>query len=231
MFHIADSDLLSAAAERLRTMRQSSTRTRRAKALPRALVALEILHPTQAVVGMRSVERKRRNIEKRLGRRGKIASFLAERPIPTVLGPGSRLYMIDHHHLGLALARADVEEAYVEIIDDLTDLTRAAFWRRMEAQGKLYPFDEKGRRIPPSQLPSGLPELRHDPYRDLAWYVREAGGFAKSPQPYAEFRWADYYRERISARALRSDFDAAVTRAVKLARCKTAAGLPGFIGA
>lgn len=189
-----------------------------------------MLHPTQAAVGMRAVERKQRNIEKRLAKPGRIDSYLAARPIPAVLGPGRRLYLIDHHHLALALARAEVGTACVEIIDDLARLARGAFWRRMEAQGTVHPYDETGRRIAPSELPRSLPDLRHDHYRDLAWSVREADGFAKSTEPYAEFRWAAYFRERVSKRLIRSDYDAAVARATRLARSRKARGLPGWLG-
>ena len=97
----------------------------------------------------------------------------------------------------------------------------------MEAEGCLYPFDEEGRRIKPSRLPARLAGLRADPYRDLAWSVREAGGYDKGTRPYSEFAWADYFREQISERAIDRDYDAAVAKAVQLARRKDAAGLPG----
>jgi hypothetical protein len=68
------------------------------------------------------------------------------------------------------------------------------------------------------------------PYRDLAGAVRDAGGFAKTTAPFSEFLWADFFRPRISAGRIASDFDAAVRKGLDLARTTDAAALPGFTG-
>jgi hypothetical protein len=186
------------------------------------------LRPTQATVGMRAVAFKRRKIEKRV-ERARIDTFLQTKPIPSVRGPGGHLFMIDHHHLGLALWQAEVEAAYVCIIEDLSVLPVHAFWSRMEQTGRVHPFDADGRRLEPTRLPDRLNALCPDPYRDLAWSVREAGGFAKSPLPFAEFRWAEYFRTWLPERLVRTDYERAVSRAKKLARGKAAADLPGYL--
>lgn len=196
----------------------------------RLLLPIASLRPTQAAVGMRAVEVKRRKLERRLGRSKKILQYLGERPIPSVLGPGGELFIVDHHHLSLALLQAEVTEAFVQVIDDLSQLPRTAFWQQMEAAGRLHPFDEAGRRMLPSRLPRRLTALRHDPYRDLAWSVREAGAFEKSLEPYSEFRWAAFFRTRIAPHTLKQNYDAAVTKAIRLTRHADAAGLPGFVG-
>lgn len=192
------------------------------------LVPLEALRPTQATVGMRAVAMKRRKIEKRLRMPSRIARFLEQKPIPSIRGPGGHLFMIDHHHLGLALWQAEIETAYVHVIEDLSVLPIASFWRRMEADGRVHPFDAEGRRIQPSRLPSRLNALREDAFRDLAWSVREAGGFAKSRMPFAEFQWAEYFREHVPERTVTRDYEAAVARALKLARARAASHLPGW---
>jgi hypothetical protein len=197
---------------------------------PRLSVPLSLLRPTQAAVGMRSVANKRRKLEKHVGREKKFDRFLDRRPIPSVRGPADRLYMVDHHHLGLALWQADVEMAYVTIIEDLSQLPMALFWRRMEAGGWLHPFDGAGRRIAPSKLPMKLTGLDHDCFRDLAWSVREAGGFRKTRTPFAEFAWADFYRTRLDEGLILRDYDQAVRRAMKLSRSRDAHGLPGYTG-
>lgn len=195
------------------------------------LVPIDMLRPTQVAVGMRAVAQKRDKVESRAGKSKLILRFLDKRPIPSVVGPGGDLFIIDHHHLGLALWQADIEQAFVRIVDDLSALPKPTFWTRMEASGRLYPFDESGHRIRPSGLPPALHALRHDPFRDLAWSVREAGGFAKSPVPYAEFRWAAFFREHISARTLRTNYDSAVAKALRLTATREAANLPGFLAA
>jgi hypothetical protein len=192
------------------------------------LVDLAFLRPTQMAVGMRSVKYKRRKIEHR--RSGRIEKVLAGRPIPAVVGPKGQLFMIDHHHFGLALWQADVTAAYVRVIDDKSRLGQAAFVKEMEADGRLYPYDEDGQRVGFKQLPKTLCGLRNDPYRDLAWEVREAGGYAKSRVPYAEFTWANFFRERISLASVERNYDGAIAKAMKLTRHAAARDLPGCLG-
>lgn len=195
-----------------------------------ALAEIAAFRPTQGAVGMRSVARKRRRIERRVAKGRRVEKILRARPIPTVLGPRGRLYLIDCHHFGLALCHAEFEAAYAHIVEDLSYLTMSEFWAQMDAQGYLHPYDAEGRRISPSRLPKGLHDLEHDPFRDLAWEVREAGGFRKSRIPFAEFHWANYFRERLSLSALRRDLDGTMSKAMKLARHKEAVDLPGYIG-
>lgn len=191
-------------------------------------VPIDSLRPTQMAVGMRSVKHKRRRLES--GGRKRVEKLVSGRPIPAVRGPDGNLFIIDHHHFGLALWHAEIKRAFAIVIDDKSGLSQAEFWRHMEAEGRLYPFDEEGRRIKPSGLPTGLHELRHDPFRDLAWEVREAGGFRKSKVPYAEFQWAGFFRDRISLAAVRRDHDDAVVKALKLCRGRAASHLPGYLG-
>lgn len=190
-------------------------------------VPVEWLRPTQMVVGMRAVKFKRRKIEERSTKR--IEKVLSGKPIPTVRGPDNELYIVDHHHFGLALWQSGVESAYVRVIDDISALPRRQFWRRMEASGRVYLFDEEGQRISPEHLPTCLRGLRHDPFRDIAWAAREEGGFAKSPEPFAEFRWANFFRDRIPASLVLGNYDRAISKALKLCRSREAGGLPGYL--
>lgn len=191
------------------------------------LLPLDKLRPTQGAVGMRAVAAKREKIEARSRKRKK--RFLAARPIPAVRGPGEAYYIVDHHHLSVALLQSDVEKAFVHVIDDMSELSFESFWRRMFRIGWLHPYDEAGRRIRPHALPARLSELGHDPYRDLAWSVRRAGGFAKSGEPYAEFHWAQFYRSHIPEEMIGGRYKAAFSLAMSLTRSDRARHLPGFI--
>lgn len=189
-------------------------------------VPVEWLRPTQMVVGMRAVKFKRHKIEERSSKR--IEKVLSGKPIPTVRGPDNELYIIDHHHFGLALWQSGVESAYVRVIEDISTLSRNQFWRRMEANRHVYLYDEEGQRIQPEHLPTWLHGLRHDPFRDIAWTVREAGGFSKSPEPFAEFRWANFFRDHIPVSVVRRNYDGAIARALALTRSHDARDLPGY---
>ena len=194
------------------------------------LVPLQCLRPTQGAVGMKAVAAKREKVERRTDSRKAITRYLEKRPIPAVRGPGNDFYIIDHHHLSMALHQSEVTEAFVRVIGDLSRLPRAEFWRRMAERGCLHPYDHHGERIHPSALPAAIPHLKRDAYRDLAWSVREGGGFVKSERPYAEFRWAQFFRCRIPRTSVLRDFEHAHDRAMMLARSEAASHLPGFIG-
>lgn len=193
-------------------------------------VALEDLRPTQMAVGMRAVEAKRRKIERRARSRRQLRHYLEERPVPAIRGPGEGLFIIDRHHLSLALWQSDVDEVFVALVGDLSHFSRERFLRQMTSLGLLYAFDGHGRPVSPTQLPETLGALRCDPYRDLAWSVRRAGGFAKCNRPYAEFSWANFFRTRIPRSTVRSDFEHAHDRAMKLARSQAAQHMPGYLG-
>ncbi|MBY0561818.1 ParB-like protein [Hyphomicrobium sp.] len=193
-------------------------------------VPIEDLRPTQMAVGMRAVAAKREKVERRARSRRKLKCFLEERPIPAVLGPGEDFFIIDHHHLSLALLKSEVEEAWVDVIADFSHLPRKRFLRQMTTLGLLHPYDAHGQPVSPSKLPETLKELRADPYRDLAWSVRKAGGFAKSGKPYEEFRWADFFRARIPRATVRRDFEYAHRHAMRLSASREAVRMPGYIG-
>ncbi len=64
-------------------------------------VPIEDIRPTQMTVGMREVYRKRR--EWRDMAPGEDADFLGHHMLPAVVGPKQRYWIVDHHHLALAL--------------------------------------------------------------------------------------------------------------------------------
>jgi hypothetical protein len=71
--------------------------------------------------------------------------------------------------------------------------------------------------------------LVDDPYRSLAGYVRNAGGYVKTDAVFAEFLWADFFRHRVRIGPGRAGFEAAVQRAMALAHDPAAGELPGFL--
>lgn len=194
---------------------------------PQILVPISCLRPTQVAVGTRCVAAKIKRLEGRKRRR--IARDLAKRPIPAVFGPEGALYIVDHHHLSLALLRRNVNEAPVHVIGDYSHLSPRRFWATMERLGFVYPFDESGKRVAVAELPTTVGALKADPFRDLAWSVRKAGGFRKSSTPFSEFRWAEFFRLSIPLSIVQKQYDRAVELALQLARSAAAAGLPGYV--
>ncbi|MBI1649366.1 ParB-like protein [Hyphomicrobium sulfonivorans] len=190
-------------------------------------VAVDALRPTQMAVGMRAVEAKREKLARLTRRPRKLTHYLQRRAIPAVLGPGEELYIIDHHHLSLALFQSGVPDTFVRVVADFSNRRRLAFLRAMQAHGWLRSCDGEGRTISPVLLPATVGHLQADHYRDLAWSVREAGGFRKSPIPFSEFVWADFFREHIPAELVQQDFLSAHRSAMRIARSRSASHLPG----
>jgi hypothetical protein len=94
----------------------------------------------------------------------------------------------------------------------------------------VHPLDENGVRHYYAAIPGSLSKLVDDVYRSLAGYVRDAGGYDKTPTAFAEFVWADFFRRNIAIETVRSDFQTAVRAGSSLAHSKWAKNIPGFNG-
>ena len=191
-------------------------------------VPIATLRPTQITVGMREVKAKRKSWRQHPDR--KKADFLGKHLIPVVWGPKDEYYVIDHHHLALALHQEGVKNVATTVVADLRRLPRDAFWIYLDNRGWLHPYDAKGRRRGYLDVPKHLTGLADDPFRSLAGELRESGGFAKDTTPFSEFLWADFLRRRMKRKALEEDFSHALVRALKLAKSSEAEFLPGWCG-
>jgi hypothetical protein len=150
--------------------------------------------------------------------------------IPVVVGPKERPYVIDHHHLARALHDEGQEHVLVSVIADLTSLERDACWVFLDNRGWCHPYDPSGVGRTFAGIPKFVADLLDDPFRSLAGELRKAGGFAKDTTPFSEFLWADFLRRRIKRKAVKQDFDSALSEAMKLAKSADARILPGWCG-
>ena len=200
---------------------------------PLISTALADLQPTQMTVGAAEVAAKRAQW---IGlKRKERARLLTSHCFPAVKGPKGRFYITDHHHLGLALHEEQVDTAWVVQLADLSDLEGDTFWRVMEFRRWAHPYDDKGQRADYAAIPTRLSKLRDDPYRSLAGFVRQAGGYAKDTAPFSEFLWADFFRLRVPRKQLQAAGTSALPdqllqHAVALARSASAHYLPGWTG-
>jgi len=194
-------------------------------ALERAKLAQ--LRPTQFSVGYAEVELKASEWKamKKKQREEAIQSHV----FPAVLGPGNEFYIIDHHHLGIALIEEKIKEVWVTKLDDMSWLDPLTFWRTLEFRAWAHLYDHRGRRRPYTDMPTKLTKLQDDPYRSLAGLVRLQGGYAKDQAPFSEFLWADFFRTRVDARQIKERQVQAVRSGVKLAHSRDARYLPGWI--
>ncbi|WP_206999105.1 ParB-like protein [Trinickia mobilis] len=191
-------------------------------------VELESLRPTQMTVGYHEVTAKRDHW-KTLDKKGR-ANAIATHWFPAVLGPQKNYFVVDHHHLGLALIEEGVKEVKVMVLRDLSWLDPVIFWRMMEHNQWVHPFGPDGARHDYENLPDVLTALTDDPYRSLAGELRRAGGFAKDATPFSEFLWADFLRPRIAVKLIKKDFAKALKDALACAHDQDARYLPGWSG-
>jgi hypothetical protein len=194
-------------------------------------VKIADLRPTQITVGMREVKEKRKRWREKAQDKKKSAEYLGRHMIPVIMGPKDRLYVIDHHHLARALHDEGVENILTSIIADLSRLEPDAFWFMMDNRSWMHPFDDGGERRHYKDIPKSVDALVDDPFRSLAGELRRAGGFAKDTTPFSEFLWADFLRRRLKRATVENDFEAALERALLLAKSQDANFLPGWCGA
>ena len=179
-------------------------------------------------VGLAEVEAKRSDW-RRLAKTDR-ERFLVHHAIPVVRGPGERLFLTDHHHLGRALIEEKVERCFVTLQADLARLAPDEFWLVMEHRQWVHSYDAEGHRCPFADIPRKLTKLADDPYRSLAAAVRDHGGYAKDTEPFAEFLWADFFRRRLPLSDLKDHPDRTLWQAVDLSHTPEAAHLPGWSG-
>lgn len=189
------------------------------------------LLPTQAVVGDIEVFHKIRVLLNLISKKRSLDAYLKRHVVPTVIGPGNKPYIIDHHHFLKAIMQTKCTAyVYSECIMNLRHMKVSAFWYLMMKNNWVYLKDENGVGISPKKLPKNMWRLKNDPYRSLAWMAREYGGFRKVNIPFSEFQWANFFRKRIKIHHKDHHLHNALQKALKLARSKQAKHLPGYKG-
>lgn len=184
------------------------------------------LRPTQFAIGVEDVDHKYKKLKKMNAKQRK--AYLADRPIQVVLGPKNTYYIVDHHHLARACWQAGIDKVPIKVVENHSKQNLSGFWALMLLASNAFPYDQFGKKQDVKHLPRDVRGMADDPYRSLAWSAREAGGFNKVLIPFAEFRWAQYFRKHIDINKIRDDYDKAVKAALKLCKDPRGNGLPGY---
>src|SRR6202158_4684948 len=95
------------------------------------------LRPTQFSVGYAEVELKAAEWKKL--KKKQRQQVLESHVFPAVLGLDGAYYIVDHHHLGIALIEQGLKEVWITKLDDMSWLEPAIFWRRMELGSWPHP--------------------------------------------------------------------------------------------
>jgi hypothetical protein len=100
----------------------------------------------------------------------------------------------------------------------------------MKEHDWVYLHDEMGKPLAgPDSLPQTIGNMRDDPYRSLAWLVREKDGYEQTESPYADFHWADFFRGHVHLGNGTNAFDEATLEAMKVVHSAEAKDLPGYV--
>lgn len=221
------------------------------------------LKPTQMAVGMDETDEKQAKYASMNDQ--ELDNYLLTHVVPVVIGNNGKFYLIDHHHLSFALWQAagnpkrkfkpNQKKVVVvaQVVSNWNPITGYAFWKSMNDSNWLYPFDNLGGGpLKPGQIPTHVKNLKNDPYRSLAWYVRDQYGYTKSAGNaiFAEFKWAEFFRNLVmlnnkilddtekkitTQRVMISKLpeekrDDLIKYSIHLAKSPAAAGLPGYLG-
>ena len=189
-------------------------------------VSIEDLRPTQECVGLLEVESKAAKI-KDLSHSER-TQFLEDNPVPVVLGYHNHFFIIDHHHLARAMLLAGHHHILIKVIEDLSHQDENKFWKNLHQQGYIYLKNSKDEDISPEDLPKKVSQMKDDPYRSLAGFVRKAGGYTKNPTPFSEFKWAEFFRHKIVFENTKKGLEKVLPEAIQLAESPAAKKLPGF---
>ncbi|NUM89154.1 MAG: chromosome partitioning protein ParB [Bdellovibrionales bacterium] len=192
-------------------------------------VRIKDLRPTQSQVGMVDVEAKREMIRDLEYRKKKFKKFKKDNTAELVMGPDGELFIIDRHHAATAFHMEGYKRMRAKIVEDLSDLEPEEFWREMKKRKWCWQYDECYRKIEvPKDLPKRIGKLKDDPYRSLAWVLRQKGCFEKTAIPFAEFYWGQALREKIRIRRGKAGFNAAVEKGMKICHSEAFSKLPGY---
>jgi hypothetical protein len=147
-----------------------------------------------------------------------------------VIGPDGDPYIIDRHHLACIMQRTQKSSTiYATVEANFNTMNVDEFWKEMIARKWAYLYDNKGNGpLDPRELPMSMKDLKDDPFRSLAWAVREQGGYQQSVDPFAEFQWANFFRTKLNADDANLNMKQLIQDALKICHSPAARGLPGY---
>ena len=155
------------------------------------------LKPTQMCVGLAEVQHRRKDFATdSLKERRK---YLKDKPVPLVHSPAAGFWMLDRHHRLRGLLEIDPSAtAFGYVALELHELEADLVLQTLQQKGWLYLYNGRGQGPQrPSSLPKNLTELEDDPYRSLAWKLKQEGIIEAAPLiPFHEFRWGALLRRK-----------------------------------
>lgn len=193
-----------------------------------SIIKIKVLktRPTQLALGMKEVQMRAEKLRSLKGK--ELEKYLEDHLAPIVKWQRHD-FVVDRHHFLRSCWEADLEDAYGELKADLSHLSYAEMWQTMNSAHWVYPYDQFGNGPhPTTHLPEDVRGMADDPYRSLAWMIREKGGFLKVKEPFSEFIWANFLRKKLTVHPVIDGYDLCTKEGLKLCRSPEAKDLPGY---
>jgi hypothetical protein len=192
------------------------------------VVYVRDLHPTQFSVGIWEIDQRAKKVTAKSGK--KLLKYLEEHVGKVVVGPNGDPYIIDRHHLACVMLRTGASPTILATVEaNFKSTTIDSFWKEMIARKWVYLYNNQGKGpLDPRQLPKKIKDLEDDPFRSLAWAVREQGGYHESEKPFAEFSWANFFRTKLQNDNPNANMEQLIKEALKICHLPEANRLPGY---
>ncbi|MGZ3745749.1 MAG: ParB/Srx family N-terminal domain-containing protein [Pseudobdellovibrionaceae bacterium] len=187
------------------------------------------LKPTQMAIGMKEVQLKVDEIKAMKNK--KRNKEIIQNPLKVILAPNRKLFIVNGHHRAFAYWLCGIELAPVKVIHRFPKSVKYnEFWKTMLQRKWAHPYGAAGEGPKdPLYFPQDIRGVGDDPYRSLAWLARESGGYEETQDIFADFKWAQYLRDKkIIIPDYEIDFKAALKKALLACQKKSASHLPGF---
>lgn len=156
---------------------------------------IEGLRPTQFSLGHLEIEVKTAQLR---GLKEKELSAYVEKALFWgVKDRNEVVHLIDGHHKVRSLMNLDFKTLTISLAGDYSNLSEELFWEKMQKNDFIYLFDHEGKPSGIESLPLSFCQLKDDPFRSLAWFVRKNKVYAKDDKPFQEFEWANYLRNAL----------------------------------
>jgi hypothetical protein len=186
------------------------------------------LHPTQFAIGYWEIEERAKKVTVKSGK--KLLKYLEDHVGKVIVGPNGDPYIIDRHHLASIMLRTGKSATILATVEaNFKNANVDSFWNEMISRKWVYLYDGHGKGpLDPRQLPKKIKDLEDDPFRSLAWAVREQDGYHESKEPFAEFSWANFFRKKLPNDKPNANMEQLIKEALKICHMPEANGLPGY---
>jgi hypothetical protein len=196
-------------------------------------ISLENIHPTQFLLGMVSIPKKIKKVNKAI-KKGELDDFLKEKVLPVVIGPDGLFYILDGHHSTYALLKSKAKNKYVYVSIDknCSDCSMQEFISYME-DGRSYLYDNDFVKQDFNTLPKTLNALKDSPYRSLSWLVRKEGCYNKVKVNFLEFLWAKVLMDEMNldlTGADKKELKTHIEASCNIVRKLKYSSMPGYVG-